>query len=141
LLEEVTAEIPDPPVPMWRNPDTEREEPNPNDPAYLKEVARATRARGRAGLEALMMFGFELVDGLPEDTEWIRKLRFLERRGWVDLSEYDMEDPFDLEFLYKKWVAIGSDDLTLAGQKSRISQEDIATAQASFQSDKERDTD
>lgn len=138
LLDEVTNKIKDPEVPIWRNEDKGRDEPNPLDPTYLRDLAEANRTRGIAVMDALVMFGVELVDGLPSDESWLTKLRYLEKRGQVDLSSYDLKDPFDLEFLYKRFIAVDNDTLTAIGRLSSFNEEDIDKAENSFPRNKKR---
>lgn len=138
LIEEVSGRITDPEVPMWHNSVKDRDEPNPDDPNYLKLVEKTNRARGVAVMDALVMFGLELVDGVPEDTSWLKKLRFLEKRGQVDLSMYDTEDPFDLEFLYKRFIAADNDIITRISQISTLTPEAIEKAEENFRGQKKR---
>lgn len=125
LIDQVSAKIHDPEPPMWYNEDKGREEPNYADPRYQRGLAEAERKRGIAAMDALIMFGFELVDGLPENDKWIRQLKML----GVDI---DIEDPLELEFAYKKYIASSTKDLNLVTAKSGISAEDVAAAEKSF---------
>ncbi len=128
LISKVTAKIKDPRVPTWYNKAKGRDERNPNDPAYLRDVERAAQERGNAAMDAMAMFGIELVDGLPEDTDWITKLRLLS-------ITFNADDPIECEFYYKIYEVIGNDDWPLVSAQSGISQEDIAQAEKSFRSD------
>jgi len=141
LIDEVTARIRDPDVPTWHNPDKDRDEPNPNDPAYLRGLEDANRQRGIAAIDALVMFGVDLVDGLPEDDSWLAKLRYLEKRGHLDLSSYDMDDQTDLEFLFKRFVAVASPDIALISMRSGVQGEAVAQAARSFRGDDTRAAD
>lgn len=132
LLSEVTSRIKDPQVPLWRNEDKGRDEPNPSDPEYLRELDEASTKRGMAAMDAMVMFGVDLVDGVPEDDSWLKKLRFMEKKGFLDLSEYDLEDGFDCEFLYKRYIAIDNDTLTNIASLSSLTPEAIARAEDSF---------
>lgn len=128
LVEEAMAEVKDPPIPKWHNPDKDREEDNPSDPGYLDALAEARRQRGLAAIDTAIMFGVELLDGLPEDDSWIKKLKFLEKRGRISLAGYDLEDQIDLEFVYKKFIAVGGADYGLLGGISGISAAEVAQA-------------
>ena len=134
LIDEVTSRIKKPRVPMWHNPDKDRDEPNPNDPDYLDQVEKYDRDRGLAAIDAMIMFGAEMIDGLPEDDTWLKKLKYLEKRNQIDLSEYDLEDPFDLEFLYKRFIGIDALTLQKIGDLSGVSPEEIESAERSFPS-------
>lgn len=135
LITDSQGKIQDPPIPKWFNPDKEREEENPNDPAYLQALTDADKRRTTAAIDAAVMFGVELVDGLPEDDRWLTNLRFMERRGHLSLDEFDLDDVLDLEFLYKRYIAVSAEDLALVMLKSGIQTEAVAQATRSFQGD------
>lgn len=132
LIDEVTNRIKEPDVPMWRNEDKGRDEPNPDDPTYIKEVAESNRERGLAALDAMAMFGLELIDGLPEDETWIKKLKYMERRSLVDLSSYDLNDEMDKEFLFKRFIAADTATLNKVSKLSGITPEEVSDAERSF---------
>jgi hypothetical protein len=138
LIADVQSEIDDPEVPKVFIEDKGRHEDNPSDPTYLRALERAENDRMMAALDVMVLFGFELVeeDGSPfeiPEGNWIRNLRYLEKRGRINLSEYDLEDPYDREFLFKRFVAIGNQDIGLASKASGMTEEDIAKAEKSFQ--------
>ena len=137
LITDVTGRIEDPPVPIWHNPDKDRDEENPNDPAYLRACQQADTRRGLAAVDALVLFGVELVDGMPEDDRWLTNLRHMERLGHLDLSGYDLGDAVDQEFLYKRYMAVASPDLGRIMSLSGLKQEDIRRAERSFRGDGE----
>lgn len=141
LVEEMKGAIKMPPVPVVYIEAKEREEENPNDPRYIDEVEDVNRRRADAIFDALCTFGVELVDGLPEDTMWIKKLRFLEKRGTLDLSGFDLEDDFDLEFLYKRYVAVAGTDLQTIGGLHGFRPMEVARARATFLDNETRDSD
>ena len=131
-IQEARAAIQMPKVPTWTNPDKDREEPNPNDPAYLEAVVE-THRQIRQAIEAVaLMFGVELVDGVPDGGDWERNLRWLEKRGRLNLSGYDLSDPVDREFLYKKHSAIGADDWTVINRLLGITREEVDEAASNF---------
>lgn len=132
LLEEVNRTIVIPEPPMQYNDDKGREEPNPVDPDYTKAVIEANRKRGVAGMDVMIMFGVDLLDGVPEDDGWIKKLRYLEKRGSLDLSEYDLDDDFDREFLYKRYIAVPVTLVDKITQLSGIGPEEVETSEESF---------
>jgi len=138
LIEDVTAGIKNPPVPVWHNPDNERDEENPNDPGYLQAISDVRQKRIEAVLDTVVLFGMELVDGMPKDDMWLQKLRRLERLGHIDLSAYDFDDPLDREFVYKRRFAIGNaGDLLTVRRMCSVSEEDVADATDSFPGDGE----
>lgn len=126
LIQEVTTRIKSPKIPMWHNENKNRDEPNPADPDYIAECENANTKRGQAAMDAMIMFGVELVDELPNDKNWIKKLNFI----GIKVNE---DDNFELEFAYKKYIAVGNIDLMMVGKTTGISQEAISQAAESFQ--------
>ena len=139
LIDEINARIPDPPVPVQEIDG--QEHANPLHPAYRQAIIDASAKRVTAVLDAFVMFGVELVDGVPDDDEWLKKIKFMEKRGAIDLSCYNMKDPLDREFVYKRFIAVSSDDTTLVGIASGVLSSDIDRAMESFRSDETRDSD
>lgn len=125
LIDQVTAQIKDPEVPMWFNEDKGRDEPNPSDTAYLKAMEEAAHSRGVAALDAMIMFGIELVDPIPEDDMWLKKLRKLG-------VEIDPEDDLDREFAFKKYIATSAEDLSILSEKSGMGEEAVTEAERQF---------
>ena len=134
LIEEAKAEIKDPPVPMQEVEGKKHPQPNPNHPDYIAGCKEAERLRGQAGLDVLALFGVELEDGVPDNDLWIKKLRFLERKKQLNLSEYDLSDEIDRQFIYVKFVAMGNEDWINLGKFNGIRQEDIEQARDTFRS-------
>lgn len=141
LVQETQSRVQDPPVPVWHNPDKGRDEPNPADPEYLAGVQRAAVKRAEAGTDVLVLYGVELVDGVPPDGEWLPRLRFLEKRGLFALSDYDLADPLERAFVFVKFVAMGNDDWALLGRVAGLSGEDVDRAVKSFRGDAGRRSD
>jgi hypothetical protein len=110
LIDEVTAKVKDPPVPMWHNEEKGRDEPNPGDPAYIEALS-----------------GVDLVDGVPEDDGWLVKLQFL---GVVEDRELSA---MEREFVYKKYIAVSAADVGKITELSGISSEELQEAEATFQ--------
>jgi len=135
LIDAVTSRIEDPKPPMWYNESKGTEEPNPSHPDYLQAIDDANRRRGIAAMDAMVMFGVELVDGLPESEKWLDTLKYMEKRGMLSLEGYDLKDPLDLEFLYKRFVAVDTNIIAKVSELSGISSAEVERAEASFQSD------
>jgi hypothetical protein len=138
LIEDVKEAIPFPEVPVVLIEVKNRKEENPNDPEYIKGVEETRRKRANAVLDALLIFGLELLDGIPEDERWLKQLRYLEKRGTLDLSGFDLDDEFDREFLYKKYVAVAGADLDLLAPLQSLRPEEVARARRSFLGDAAR---
>ena len=90
---------------MWFNKAKDRDEPNPVDPDYLRELEKYQQETTRVTFDVFALFGIELVDGMPEDDSWLSKLKLNARLGHLDLSTFDLEDEVDREFLFKRYVA------------------------------------
>lgn len=127
LIQAVTSKIPDPVVPIWHDENTGRDTPNPLDPAYVAAMERATQERGVAALDAMILMGVELVDGLPEDNRWLKRLR--KTNALPD--GFDETDEDDVLFAYIKLVAFGGDDLQLL-TRSQVTEGDVERAEKAF---------
>lgn len=140
LLEDVVNRVKDPEVPIFYDTDKDREIPNPSHPDYLRAKEQANRDRSVAIIETTVLFGIELVDGLPEEEAWLKNLRFLSKRGVFDLDAYDLDDNLDKEFLYKRYIALGEKDFVLlTSLVSGIDPKEIEKAQRSFPDDEARE--
>lgn len=135
LVEELKAAVPMPDVPTVYIADKDREEENPNDPRYIEAVDRVQTERASAALDALILFGVELLDGVPEDDRWEKNLKMLERLHKLDLAKFDLSDDYDREFLYKRYVAVAGADLRTIGQLHGLRAEEVARARATFLGD------
>jgi hypothetical protein len=139
LLQETQQAIPDPEVPMWENVDKGTFEPNPDHPDYLKALNKADVDRNRAALDTMIMFGVELLDGIPDDG-WVDKLRFSKRLGisTVDVDDFDLESDIEKKYLYTRYVAVSTKDMvTVMNACAGVSEEEVAAAVRSFQGDEE----
>lgn len=140
LISDVTSKIKDPEVPLWPNPEkpdrdgNPRMEPNPDDPHYAVLLEEANQKRAIAMIDTMVMFGIELVDGIPDSDEWVKKLKFMEKRGMLDISGYDLDDPFDREFLYKRYILVDNNVIGMITEASGLSSEDVKRAEDSFRS-------
>lgn len=139
LLDKVTVRIPEPAIPTQYIESKGREEPNPFDPAYTAALSDTYKARARAMSEAFIMFGIELLDGVPPDEEWMPKLLYAQRRGLVDFTEYDLTDPDEREYVYKAFVAVSNKDVQKVMVACGLLDEQVSAATQNFPGDKERD--
>lgn len=135
LIDEAMFEIKDPMVPR-QDIGKGREEPNPLDPQYKRDLAEAEHARGVAASDTLILMGVQLADGMPEDDEWLKGLKFLARLGhFKALEGFDLKDPLDKEFVFKKYYAISARDIQYVGNASGMSKEEVDLAVRGFQGD------
>jgi hypothetical protein len=133
LLDEVSQMVPAPEVPRQFIEAKGREESNPLDPIYQQAVKDADRQRGLKTTEALIMFGIELVDGMPPEEEWLPKLIYMQKRGLLDLTKFDLDDPMEVELVYKLYVAVSGADLMYVSMASGLTEKEVAEAMTSFQ--------
>ena len=138
LLTESMARVPEPKVPMWWDKDREKEVENSGDPSYVRALEERETAQTNVAMDALIMFGVELVDGVPEDNAWVKKLGMLDRLGVINMSEYDLEDKIEREFVFKKFIAVSGGDLELLqGASGLVTAEDLTEAEDSFPDNEE----
>jgi hypothetical protein len=133
VLEDAERRIKDPDMPIIKDEAEGTEYENPNDPAYLRGLDEANTLRGIAGIEAMCLFGVELLDGLPQQDTWRKKLQYMEKRGHIDLSWVDWDDPMEVEFVFIRYAFLTMDHVTYLGTISRMTQEELKRAEASFQ--------
>jgi hypothetical protein len=140
LIQEAQMEIKNPPVPMQEIEGKKHPQPNPQHPDYTEAVRDAERRRNSAALDVMALFGVELIDGIPEDGLWIRKLKWLEKRGQLNLSDFDFEDELDRSFLYVKFIAMGNSDWPKLARLNGITQEDLDAARELFRGEERSDS-
>lgn len=138
LIDGAQSLIPDPEPPTVWIEAKDRAEVNTSDPAYLRALERADVARAVAASDAMIMFGVELVNEKGEDVSvpdglWMDKLLLMDRLGTIDLKQYDLEDPIDKEFLFKKYIVIAAPDFPLIALASGVKEEDVENALRTFQ--------
>lgn len=144
LIEESQASVPYPEVPKWYNEDAKRDEENPNHPDYLKAVQEVEKRKTMMAIDAMILFGVDIVneDGseyeMDIDSKWFSRIRLMAKRGYINLDEYDLEDELDVEWLFKKYIAVGAPDLERIARASNLSEEDVQEASATFQNNKKR---
>jgi len=135
LIQEASAKIPDPEIPTVTKDDGRTFE-NPDSPEYTRALERADEARGMAAMDVMILFGIVLIDEIPPVTEWMPKLRLAAKVGAIDMDaveDFDLEDPLELEFVYKRYIATSAGDVSLVTAKSGVSEEDIRKAEDTFQ--------
>ena len=137
LLTDCMARVEQPSVPTWKDPERgNREIPHPNHPDYLRDMEEWESERSNVAMDAMIMFGVELVSREEvNDGVWVKKLALLERGGVIDLSEYDLSDEIEREYVFKKFVAVAPADMELLQGVSGLTVEDLAKAEESFPGD------
>ncbi len=136
-IEESQAQVQYPPVPIIHDEEKDRAFPNPNDPTYQQQCRDVDTRRGVVALETALLLGVDVE--MPEGEGWIQKLHQMHKRKLLDLSEFDFEDKYDKEFLFKKHIAFGGqqDFELLMSYVSGMSEEAIQEAMSRFRADKE----
>ena len=122
---------------------------NKEDPQYEKAVGKFNLALGMARIDIKLLWGCEVVEGYPENDEWLRKLKFQESLGAGDLSAYNLDEPFVCRFVFLKLIAIGNEvdedggnsDLRLLMRDLEVTEEGVAEATPTFRHDEKRDDD
>lgn len=132
LIAELQTRIKDPAVPITELEDG-REVPNPNDRAYQAEIRENDDKRNQVVFDAFLMFGVEIVGGLPEDDKWIRELEFLG-------IEVDTSSDISKEFAYKKHILGSSALIFKVAELSGVSSAQIQAAKDTFQGNTQRPT-
>jgi hypothetical protein len=138
IISDVTSRIPEPPIPVWHNEEYNRDEQNLSDPAYIQAKGEVDQKRGQAMIDATVMFGIELPDGVPPTEKWLPKLKFMEKRGQVDLSEYDLNDSLELEFVFKRYIIANIGLINYIQEMSSVMPEDVVKAGKPFRRPQKR---
>lgn len=133
LVNEVMSAIKDPPIPMYTNPETGKEEANPMHSSYLEGLKEVNILRSRAAMDAMLMFGVDLLTPVPADNAWIEKLKWLFKHNGSELDLGDLADPINRELLYKKYMVGNTDIITQITKMSGVSEEQVAVARETFQ--------
>lgn len=72
-----------PVIPRWHNTDKDRDEDNPNDPGYLRELAEYNSKVGDITTDAYLVNGVTVLEPLPDSvysidsSEWAEGLEFI----------------------------------------------------------------
>lgn len=138
IISDVTARIPEPEIPVWHNKEYDRDDLNPNDPAYLKAKDKVDQERGQAMIDATVMFGIDVIGGVPPNDEWLPKLKFMEKRGQVDLSAFDLNDPLEREFVFKRYIIANIALINYIQEMSSVTPDDVGKAGRPFRRPQKR---
>lgn len=140
-IQEMALALDDPEPPRVHDPESDRVIENRDDPEYVRELDRLNFKRGMLVLDATLI-GVELVDGLPDDKQWLPMLQFKAKKGMIGLSDYDLDNPLEKEYVFKKYYAFKSaSDWQLLQDKIAEIQGATAKADAMFPSDTQRNGD
>lgn len=118
--------------PRFVDPETGREVENFNDPDYIDALNTANMKKGLMVMDA-MLVSVILVDGLPEDDDWVEELRFQEKLGILSLDKLDFNRKIEKEYAYKKYMAFKSkEDMDLLQMRARKVEEAAEKTDAIF---------
>lgn len=135
-LREVQAKIVDPPIPTIPHPeDKTRQIENPMSITYRETLERNKEERLKVVLNALFLFGLELLDPLPADRTWLDKLVLLEL---INAEEIEGASVLQQELWYKKYVIADASVFDKLYGTLGVSEEAIAQARAAFKSNTQR---
>lgn len=101
LIIDAAADVLDPAVPMFYAKDLGRDEPNPNDPAYLAALEDAQNRRAWASIKAALVLGTS-IEELPPDTEGPDEVDWEMVRALRKWSVQQM--PSDPYSRYEAWI-------------------------------------
>ncbi len=131
ILSDVEDAVEDPVIPTFLIKDKGRKEPNPNDPSYLKAVEKANEQRALAVSACVATLGVRLVKGEKGDkftlpsSDWLRNLKWLIKAKHIatdTLDEFDLQDSYELELLFKLKVAVAAPDIEMISALSGVSE-------------------
>jgi len=130
IIREVQLKIKDPVVPTFPHPnDPELTVENPSHPDYLVAKQDVVDQRSTAAMDAMILFGLDLLDPIPEENEWLEKLSFM---GLIDEKDLESINGYQRELYFKKFVVADATVVTQIAQMSGVTQEMIAEARDSF---------
>lgn len=137
LVNDVVNALDEPMVPQVFDADSQRHVPNPSDPEYIAAVRAYEKQQINAMLDACWYFGLELVAPMPDAATWLPGLKFMSKRGHLDLSGYDLDDAAELEFLYKRYVVADIEEINtlMPTMIEGVTEEDVQKARDSFRGD------
>lgn len=135
-LREAQARIPDPTMRTFTNPNDGKEQANPAHPEYIAELNAVKEERTKASMNVMVLFGMELLDPIPDDNGWLKKIKFA---GLITQAEYDEavgeEGEFLREMYFKNYIVGDFSLISTLASMSGITQEMIAQARDSFPGD------
>lgn len=145
LVDALNAEYAPPDAPMWLNPDKGREEPNPNDPDWVRAVEKLENQRQDAVNNLVLAAGTKLKLPLPEgrvgpeNDEWLEIVKLT-----AELTGKDIEVPTEpgikryLAWLRYYAIETGTDFglvMNLVLELAGISEQEVTEALNKFRGD------
>lgn len=145
IVADAKRRLPEPRVPKWINPDKEREEENPNDPAYVEALYNYRYDTSMLALRVYLIMGTEPILPLPsgmvpaESTEWSDAIMAAD--DGVEIPESGPRR----YFCWLKYYALPDDEVMQVMTKiirlsGKTLEEDVRRAQESFRGNPTGDT-
>ena len=141
LVRQATMNVERPKVPTVFIPDKERDEENPNDPAYIDALLEYTQDTADAANNAVILAGTE-IESVPEGLFWPQD------DGWLEVLEFlgvevERESKLGRYLDWMRFYALSTkSDLSAIwrAQRDRIglTEEEVGAAAASFPNRAER---
>jgi len=133
VLREAMSRIPDALTRVFTNPTDGKEYENPAHPEYIAEVKLVEEERTKASMNAMVLFGMELLDDIPEDNEWLEKCRFAKLISDDEYKEAISADgKYMREMLFKNFIVSDFKVINQIASMSGVTKEMIALARDSF---------
>ena len=144
-IREAAMRIEAPAVPLVHIEDKDRDEENPNDPAYKLAVAEFEAARAMVANDVILLLGNDVVLPIPEDVaaldddSWVRDLQLLG-------IEFDPDHPGARKLAWLKFYVLRTDEDSVKAlmgpmRSAGVGEADVAKAMASFPDREKRATD
>jgi len=131
VVREAQLRIPEPQIPLVPHPDAPDDPTkymeNPMCPDYAQAMKDYEVKLEQVGLDAVVLFGIELLSDISEDDGWLHNLKL------IKLVDRDPEDEYEREFWYKKYVIANADIILRLSAMAALKQEDVDNAIESFQ--------
>lgn len=134
-IRQVDLAVPMPEMPTYRNPNTDRDEPNPQHPAYLAAIAARDEQIYLAAVKVCLIMGVDIAS-VEGDTHT------LESDGWLDELttagvEVDVSSPAKRKLAYLQLYAMRTPaDIArvtvMAIARAGLTEQEIATTLATF---------
>jgi hypothetical protein len=110
LLQAVMGEFKDPEVPVVFMQEKGRDEPNPNDPEYIKAMEEVSAKQDKAINDFLLSVGTDvksIPEGYfpPESDEWIKQIEFASEISGANIY-VDKENPIKRYLYWLRFYAI-----------------------------------
>lgn len=104
---------------------------NPMDAKYQQAMADYDAMFETVAVDAMALFGIELLSPIPDDRKWLKNLQRMR------LIDEIPDDEYELEFLYKKYIISKGDVQLEITAMSGLTREGVADAIDSFRSNEE----